>query len=156
MQVSKLIAAGFAVLFISCNDNSSTSESQHRTDNDTAATATVAAADTTMEFHYDAATDGMLTAGSLAKKLGDTLGIKMYELTLKPGDSAMLHRHPDHAVYVLQGGKAAIYFNGTNRQVWDFKPGMAFVSGPVADAAKNIGKTTIKLLLVDIYRPRGK
>jgi quercetin dioxygenase-like cupin family protein len=153
MRFLKLLAAGFSLLALSCNDNAKTSEEQHA---DTATAVTATANDTPSQPAYDAATDGMLTAGPLAKKLGDTLGVKMYELTMKPGDSAVFHRHPDHAVYVLQGGKAAIYFDGTNRQEWEFKPGMAFVSGPVADAAKNIGKTTIKLILVDMYRPRPK
>jgi len=32
--------------------------------------------------------------------------------------------------------------------------GMAFVGGPLSDAAKNTGKTSIKLLIAHIYRQR--
>jgi quercetin dioxygenase-like cupin family protein len=105
---------------------------------------------------YNPKLDGMLVSPELTRKLGDTLGIKMYEVTVKPGDTIPLHSHPDHAFYVVEGGKAAIYFDGTNRQEWDLKPGMGFVNPPVTDAAKNIGKTTIKFLTVDIYRPRNR
>jgi hypothetical protein len=31
--------------------------------------------------------------------------------------------------------------------------GMGLVGGPMSDAAKNTGKTTIKLLMTHIYRP---
>jgi hypothetical protein len=38
----------------------------------------------------------------------------------------------------------------------DLKTGTGFVSGPLSNAGKNIGNTSIKLLVTDIYRPRGK
>ena len=105
---------------------------------------------------YDPAMDPLTVGAEFSKKLGDTLNIKMYEVTLKPGDSAMVHTHPDHTFYVLQGGKLAVTFQGKGRQVLDLKPGMAAINGPLSDAARNIGNTTIKLLIHDIYRPRGK
>jgi hypothetical protein len=67
-----------------------------------------------------------------------------------------MHTHPDHTFYVLQGGKLAVTFQGKGRQVLDLKPGMGAISGPLSDAGKNIGNTTIKLLINDIYRPRNK
>lgn len=105
---------------------------------------------------YDPAMEPLTVGAAFSKKLGDTLNIKMYESILKPGDSAALHTHPDHTVYILQGGKLAVTFQGTGRQVMDLPTGMGFISGPVSDAAKNIGNTTIRLLVTDIYRPRGK
>ncbi len=80
----------------------------------------------------------------------------MYEFTLKPGDSAALHTHPDHSIYVLQGGKLAVTFQGSGRQIMDLKTGTGFISGPLSDAGKNIGTTTVRLLVTDIYRPRGR
>lgn len=105
---------------------------------------------------YDPAMEPLTVGAKFSKKLSDTLGVKMYEFTMKPGDSASLHTHPDHAVYVLQGGKLAVTFQGMGRQIMDLKPGMGFVSGSLSDAGKNIGNTTVKLLIMDIYRPRGK
>src|SRR5258706_232966 len=51
---------------------------------------------------YDPLMDPLRVGAEFSKKLGDTLNIKMYEVTLNPGDSAMLHTHPDHTFYVLQ------------------------------------------------------
>jgi hypothetical protein len=152
MRKFKLLAP--AILFIAaCNNTPATTET---TNSDTTpASANVVTGDTTTQPGYDPAKDGLLVGAQFSKKLADTLNVKMYEISLKPGDTATLHSHPDHAVYVLQGGKLAVYFGGTNRVEMDLPTGGGFVSGPVDDAAKNIGKTNIKLLIVDMYRPRG-
>jgi hypothetical protein len=84
------------------------------------------------------------------------LNMKMYEFTLKPGDSAAIHAHPDHTVYVLQGGKLSISFNSAAPQEMVLKTGDGFISPSLTDAGKNIGTTTIKLVVTDIYRPRVK
>lgn len=91
------------------------------------------------------------------KILSDTLGVRMTECSLLPGDSAKVHSHPDHAVYALQGGTLTVWFNGgADPVVMDMKAGDAFVGGPITDIAKNTGKSTIKLLTIDLYRPRAK
>lgn len=105
---------------------------------------------------YDPAMDAINVGGKSIQKLGDTLNIKMYIATMEPGDSAVLHTHPDHTVYVIQGGKIAVIFQGRGRQIMDLKTGMGFISGTLSDAGKNIGNTTVKLLITDTYRPRDK
>lgn len=105
---------------------------------------------------YDPSMDPLIVGAQFANKIGDTLDIKMYELTLKPGESAVLHTHPDHTYYILQGGKMEVTFEGQGTVVMDLKEGMGGVSGPVSDAAKNVGNTTIKMLIHDIYRPRSQ
>jgi hypothetical protein len=141
-----------SVLFqISCNNTATTLET-----NDMDKTLVASNTDTSAMPPYDPAMDAYNVGGEAIKKLGDTLGVKMYEFTAKPGDSAALHSHPDHAVYVLQGGKLAVTFQGKGRQIMDLKTGTGFIGGPLSDAGKNVGNTTVKLLIVDIYRPRGK
>jgi hypothetical protein len=93
----------------------------------------------------------------MLKKMADTPGVKLYEFTVKPGESWGLHTHPDHTVYVLQGGKMALYMREAGRQdTLTFPTGMALVSGPLTDSDRNIGNTTIKMLVQDMYRPRGR
>ena len=105
---------------------------------------------------YDSAIDAFTLGGSSIQKLADTLGMKMFIATMKPGDSATLHSHPDHTVYVLEGGELAVTFQGGARQIMKLEKGMGFVGGPFSDAAKNTGKTTVKLLMTHIYRPGVK
>ena len=87
--------------------------------------------------------------------IGDTLGIQMYTATMKPGDSIGLHKHLDHTVYVLKGGKMLVYFGGSDPVEMDLEEGVGFVSGPVSDAAVNVGDTDIVLLSHEILRPRN-
>lgn len=139
------------LLLVACNNTPTTSEK-----NNVDTIAAITSADTSSIPAYDPAMDPLTVGAKFSKKLGDTLNIKMYEFTLKPGDSAAIHAHPDHTVYVLQGGKLLISFNNAAPQEMVLKTGTGFISGALSDAGKNIGTTTIKLVVTDIYRPRGK
>jgi len=145
-----LVVIFFVLVQLSCN-NSPTSPEKNDTDTSSASASNI---DTVSLPTYDPNMDAYIRGGKLINKLGDSLGIKMYEVIVKPGDTAELHSHPDHIFYVIQGGQLAVTFQGVGRQVMDLKPGMGAISGPVSDALKNLGKTTVKLLVVDIYRPR--
>ncbi len=138
------------LFLIGCNEPATTSEK-----NEMDTTSVVTNSDTSSIPAYDPAMEPLTVGAQFSKKLADTLNIKMYEFTLKPGDSAAMHTHPDHTDYVLQGGKGAITFQGIGRQIMELKTGDAFMSGPVSDAGKNIGNRTVKLLVTDIYRPQG-
>ena len=140
------------LFFLGCNEPTTNSEKNNV---DTTAAVTNNA-DTSTVPEYDPAMEPLTVGAQFSKKLADTLNMKMYEFTVKPGDSAALHTHPAHAVYVLQGGKLAVSFKGAGRQILDLKTGMGFISGALSDAGKNIGNTTVKLLIIDVYRPRGK
>ncbi len=142
-----------SVLFqFSCSDSATTSET-----NDRDTTSVASNTDTSAMPAYDPAMDPYNLGGEAMKKLGDTLGVKMYEFTAKPGESWALHTHPDHLVYVLQGGKMALFIQAAGRQdTLTLPTGTALISGSLSDSGRNIGNTTIKMLVADIYRPRGK
>lgn len=146
----KLCVAIVISVVMSCNQPESSNKN-----NTTDTVTTMANKDTSTMPPYDAAMDPLTVEAAYAKVLADTLNIKMYEITLKPGDSALIHNHPDYTLYVLQGGKIAITSNGS-RQIMDMKTGMGVVFGALTHSGKNIGNTTIKLLINDIYRHRGK
>lgn len=139
------------VFFTACNNPETSSEKS---------TVDINTTDSTKENSsmpdYDPALDPWNVEAPFAKKFGDTLGIKMFEVTLKPGDSVSMHRHPDHTLYILQGGKLAITTEGGGRQIVDLPTGVGFVNPTTTHSGKNIGNTTIRLLATDIYRPRGK
>ena len=144
-----------SVLFlISCNETATTSK---KSDKDT--TQVVVTGDTAIPV-YDPSLDPLTVAGANGKLLQDSLGIKIFEVWVKPGELAPLHTHPDHAMYVLQGGKVMLYTKdipGAEKGMpVEFKAGEGFVNGPFTDSARNIGNTTIKLLEIDVHRPRNK
>ena len=140
------------LFLLSCNQPATTSE---KSNEDT--TAIAASKNSSSMPAYDPAMDPLTVGAQMSKKLGDTLGVKMYEFTVKPGESWGLHTHPDHTVYMLQGGKMALYMREAGRQdTLTLPTGMALVSAPLTDSGRNIGNTTIKMLVTDIYRPRSK
>jgi hypothetical protein len=147
-----LVATSLLFLF-SCNDKASTNEA---TAKDTTSVA-VSNSDTPSMPVYDPAMDPLTVGAKMSKKLGDTLDVKMYEFTVKPGESWGLHTHPHHTVYMLQGGKMALYRREVGRQdTLTLPTGMALISGPLTDSGRNIGHTTIKMIITDIYGPRRK
>jgi hypothetical protein len=154
IKTSAFFLVGTSMLFLfGCNDNATTSKANER---DTTLVSTSNADAPTMPT-YDPAMDPLTKGGDMTKKLQDTLGVKMYEFTVKPGQSWGIHTHPDHTVYVLQGGKMALYMREAGRQdTLTFPTSMTLVSGPLTDSGRNIGNTTIKMLVTDMYRPRGK
>lgn len=89
-----------------------------------------------------------------AKVYADSLNLQMYELILKPGDSIALHEHLDHTVYVLEGGSAMVWVNGTDPVEYTMQTGTGWLGGPLVDAATNTGDTTIRLLITEVFRPR--
>ena len=104
---------------------------------------------------YDPAMDPVKVEAAFVKMLADTLNVKLYEITLNPGDSAALHTHPDYTLYVLQGGTLKIFPKDGEPQVNELQTGMGVIFPTGTHSGKNTGKTIIKLLVSDIYRPRS-
>ena len=88
------------------------------------------------------------------KKLADTLGIKVLQATYKPGDSSILHAHPDFVLYVLEGGTIELTAEDGKKQKVEFKKDMAVVLPATTHSAKNIGKTTLRAVVMEVDRPR--
>ncbi|MGZ5191649.1 MAG: hypothetical protein ACXWCZ_11585, partial [Flavisolibacter sp.] len=157
MQTFKVIIPLFVLVSFffmnACNDTSSTAENKNT---DTSAT-TVAKSDTAIGPIYDAAIDGSIVGAAFTKMIHDSLGIKMFEVTLKPGDSLGFHSHPDHVFYLLDTSTAVVYLPGQNKgdTVSGWLPGFGWITGPFNDAGKNIGKTNVRFLEIDFHRPRG-
>lgn len=79
----------------------------------------------------------------------------MLEGTYQPGDSSIMHAHPDFALYVLEGGTAELTMTDGAKQTIEFKKDMAVVLPAATHSAKNIGKTKLRLIVVEVDRPRN-
>lgn len=141
-----LLAFLMMFTFIACN-NEAKKEEPAKTDEVKTETNTMPG--------YDPAMDPTKTAGYPATILGDTLGMKAYEFNAKPGDTIPMHSHPDHIIYVLEGGTGDITDKDGKTQSAEFKKGQCIISGPQSHSAKVTGSTALKLLIVQVYRPRG-
>jgi quercetin dioxygenase-like cupin family protein len=100
----------------------------------------------------DPATDAAKVAPGVYKIKNDTLGIRVIEVNANPGQVVAMHSHPENALYVLEGGMVEFTDkNGTKTQV-EMKKGMAHISPAEMHSVKNTGKTTLKAILVEVFR----
>ena len=84
----------------------------------------------------------------------DNETLQVTEITLKPGEKLPLHTHPAYVVYTIQGGSVRIAFQGgkTDDVVWNH--GDVIYGDPEgAHTTENVGKTTVKILLVEVKAP---
>jgi quercetin dioxygenase-like cupin family protein len=101
----------------------------------------------------DASMDASKVAPDLYKVTRDTMGIRILHATYKPGQSSAMHSHPDLVLYVISGGTTEFTGKNGKKTKMDLKTGMSMIVPADTHAVKNIGKTTAKVLLVEVNRP---
>jgi quercetin dioxygenase-like cupin family protein len=72
-----------------------------------------------------------------------------------PGAVMPMHSHPHHTIYVLNGGKLEITEKGKPTTVATLKTGDVIYFPTVTHTGKNIGTTTVKLVVTEI-KPEHK
>ena len=80
----------------------------------------------------------------------DNEKVRVIQVEFAPGEVAPWHNHPNHVAYVLQGGKLEITDKGKEAKVMDLNDGDAMYLPAITHMAKNVGTTTIKLLVTEI------
>lgn len=77
--------------------------------------------------------------------------VRVLEATLKPGDKEKTHSHPAYVIYVIEGGRVRTHGADGSAVEADFKTGdVIYREAVTAHWAENIGKTTIRLELVEL------
>lgn len=91
----------------------------------------------------------VVNSNTIALKLENSR-VRVLEATLKPSDKEKTHSHPAYVIYVIEGGRVRTH--GTDGSVVeaDFKTGDVIYREAVTHWAENIGKTTIRLELVEL------
>ncbi len=146
----KLLAfAPFAIFAFACNNESKTSE---KTEMDTMTKETPVVRDLPA---FDKSRSVTVISPDHYKQLADTLNIRMVSGIYKPGDSSIMHAHPDFAMYILEGGTVELTAQDGSKQNIEFKKDMAVIMPATTHSAKNIGKTTLKIIVVEVNRPRN-
>jgi len=95
--------------------------------------------------------DPLVAASNVYKCLNENDRVRVLEVVFKPGDVAKMHHHPDHVVYVLKGGKAS-FNSGSKTQEVDFKAGSVLFLDAQDHEVKNIGKTTLDLIVMELKK----
>jgi len=146
-----ILALGVSLAIAACNQSDKKDEASTTTDS-TMNPATDTAQQVAMT--QDSEVDALKAAPNLYKLVKDSMGIRVLEATYKPGDSSALHSHPDYALYVISGGMAQFTEKDGSKGEREMKPGMANIRAAEVHSVKNTGKTTVKVLLVEVNRPK--
>ena len=100
------------------------------------------------------AQDPVVVAANVYKKvLVDNDVVRVIELEFAPGDVAPWHHHPNHVAYALTAGKLEITDKDKAPIVADLKAGDALYLPAVTHMAKNIGTTTVKMVVTEMKPP---
>jgi quercetin dioxygenase-like cupin family protein len=103
--------------------------------------------------------DPLVVAGKFHKALVDNNHVRVLDVNVKPGESEPLHKHIRSVLIILQGGTAQFGFpDGSTREA-SFsananppkgQPPQVFWEGDETHSVRNIGKTPIRLIRVEI------
>lgn len=145
-----ILALGISMALIACNQGEKKEEATTTTDS-----ITTTKTDTVQPVVQEATIDAVKAAPNLYKVVSDSMGIRVLEATYKPGDSSALHSHPDYALYVINGGTAEFIGKDGGKMSSEMKSGMENIRPGEVHSVKNAGKTTLKVILVEVNRPMG-
>jgi quercetin dioxygenase-like cupin family protein len=145
-----MVAIFFSLLVIACGQGEKKADDSKTTDSTSTATT-----DSTKMAAADASIDAVKAAPNLYKTLQDTLGIRIVEADYKPGDSSAMHSHPDYALYVIKGGKTEFIGKDGNKMATEMQSAAENIRAAEFHSVKNVGKTEVKVLLVEVNRPMG-
>jgi beta-alanine degradation protein BauB len=93
--------------------------------------------------------DPLMAASNVYKLLNENDRVRVLEVVSKPGDVAKMHHHPDHVIYALKGGKATLT-SGDKSQEMEIKTGSVLFLDAQDHEMKNIGKTKIDLIVMEL------
>lgn len=97
------------------------------------------------------AQDPMTAAPNAYKKvLLENEKVRVMEIEIAPGDVVPWHSHPNHVIYALTGGKLEITEKGKTATVAEIKAGEAMYMPAVTHTGKNIGETSLKLIVTEL------
>jgi quercetin dioxygenase-like cupin family protein len=76
--------------------------------------------------------------------------VRVFVVKFKPGQSIDVHKHPDHVVYAIEGGRLMIHEVGKDPVTMDVATGTTLFLPAQSHSAKNMGKNTMRLLVTDL------
>jgi quercetin dioxygenase-like cupin family protein len=95
--------------------------------------------------------DPLKVASNVYKFLNENDRVRVLEVIFKPGDATKMHHHPDHVLYALKGGNMSITSGGKTQEL-EIKAGSVLFLDAQDHEAKNIGKTTVDLIVVELKK----
>jgi beta-alanine degradation protein BauB len=80
--------------------------------------------------------------------------VRVFEVRFEPGQETVMHGHPDHIVYVLADYTLNLMLpDGSSKEV-PLKTGQTMWIGAGPHAARNIGNTVGRALVIELKNPQ--
>ncbi len=94
--------------------------------------------------------DPLKVASNVAGLLLENDRVRVITGTLKPGDKAAMHSHPDHVVYTTKSGKIKLTYPSGNTKDIDMEEGRAMFMEAQSHEVNNIGDTTVAFVVIEL------
>jgi quercetin dioxygenase-like cupin family protein len=91
----------------------------------------------------------VVNSGTVTVKL-DNDKVRVLEAVIPPGAQEKPHSHPASVSYVIEGGKSRNHLADGKIVEADLVPGQTAFREPMTHWAENVGKTTIRLIIVEL------
>jgi quercetin dioxygenase-like cupin family protein len=98
--------------------------------------------------------DPEIVAGDVYKLILENERVRVFDIRFKPGQKAVMHRHPDHVVYVLADGTLKLTLPDGKSQVFPLKAGQAMWIDAGPHATENVGKMEAHNLAIELKEPK--
>lgn len=95
--------------------------------------------------------DPMVAASNIYKFLNENENARVLEAIFNPGDTAKMHHHPQHMVYVKKGGRIRITSNAKTDEM-DLSEGAVVFLEEGDHEATNIGDSVMDLVVVEFKK----
>jgi beta-alanine degradation protein BauB len=89
-------------------------------------------------------------AGTIYRELFTNERVRILDATFKPGARIAMHAHPDHAAYVVNGGKLKVTETGKAGAVYDLAAGAGLFVPAQTHSAENVGTTDVKVIVFEL------
>jgi len=93
----------------------------------------------------------MVAASNVYKFKNENDNARVLEVVFKPGDTAKMHHHPQHMVYVIKGGRLKLTTSGKSSEI-NMRDGEVIFLEEGDHEATNTGSTTMDLLVVEFKK----
>jgi quercetin dioxygenase-like cupin family protein len=80
--------------------------------------------------------------------------VRVLDITVKPGETAVMHSHPAYVAYVVSGGTFKIRTPDGKVEEMTLTSGTTLYREPLSHSSENVGKTTVHLIDVELKGQR--
>jgi len=94
--------------------------------------------------------DPAAVAGDVYHMVLENDRVRLFDVRFKPGQTAVMHQHPDHVIYALTNGTNRLLLPDGKTMDVELKPGMALFIPEGPHETTNIGKTDVNLLVFEL------